>query len=92
MEQNKMTTDPKDSVGAALISIGKFYADATAVSDALSTHLRTTHGDPPLHASLQRLQLALGELRHAVNNVEPQICEHLRSAIAATIAVPSEPT
>ncbi len=75
-------SDPQSSIGAALVALGRLYTDATIVSDGLSTHLRTTHSDPPLHAALQRLQVWCGDFRHAMTNIETHTTERLRKAIA----------
>lgn len=58
--------NPHHSPGAALLAIGRLNADATVVSDALSAHLRTCAGEPELHRFLLRMQILLGEFRHAV--------------------------
>jgi hypothetical protein len=78
----KELSNPKSSIGAALIAIGRLYVDATVVSDALSTHLRTCADKPKMHRLLSRMQLHLGELRHAVMQPEAHTLERLREAIA----------
>jgi len=77
--------NPQSSIGAALLAIGHLYSDATVVSDALSAHLRRCASEPELHRFLSRLQLHLGELRHAVMQPEAYTLEHLRKAIADVV-------
>jgi hypothetical protein len=75
-------SNPQSSIGAVLLAIGRLCSDVTVVSDALSAHLRRCASEPELHRFLSRLQLHLGELRHAVMQPEAHTLERLREAIA----------
>ena len=83
---HEMNTDPMATPGAALIAVGKFYNDAGMLSAALTKHMRTTAGEPELFSFLQRLQNVLGDFRHAVEQIESGISEHLRNSIEEAVA------
>jgi hypothetical protein len=83
-EHTAVDLDPNHSPGAALLALGRFNVDTSIVSDALSTHLRTTTGE--VHSYLSRLQLAIGELRHIVMQPEPHVLVVLRKSIAAAVS------
>jgi hypothetical protein len=67
MESKQMpdNLNPQSSIGATLLAIGRFNADASVVSQALSAHLRTSAGEPDVRAFLSRMHLLLGEFSRA---------------------------
>ncbi|MGO8923241.1 MAG: hypothetical protein ACLQF4_09910, partial [Xanthobacteraceae bacterium] len=75
----------KATIGAVLLALGP-----TALSDALSEHLRTSASEPQVYAYLQRLQLWCGEFRHAITNVEGGTMERCRHAIAGAVGAAAQ--
>jgi hypothetical protein len=76
-----VSRDPGASVAAALMGVGKLYNDAGVLSTGLSKHIPAVAAEPELHSFLQRMQIALGEYRHAVSQVEDAMSDRLREAI-----------
>jgi len=81
-----VSSDPMATIAAALVAIGKLYNDAGVISAALTNHMRTVVADPSLHSYLQRMQVSLGDLRHAIVHVEDSAPDHLREAIADAVS------
>lgn len=81
-----ITSDPNSTPASAMLAIGRIYNDAGMVSAAISNHLRTTAGQPELFSFLQRMQHALGDFRHAVDQVESSASEEFLDAIESAVA------
>lgn len=81
-----ISSDPNVSVAATLLALGRLRNDAVTVSGALSTWLRTTAGEPELHAFLMRMQTLIGDFRHSFEQIEGGISERLNDAIHEALA------
>ena len=79
-------SDPYATPAAAMLAIGRLYNDAGMLSAALSKHLPKVVGEPELFTFLQRMQNAIGDFRHMVEQVEGGISEELMSAIESAVA------
>lgn len=78
--------DPTATPLSAIAALGVLYNDAGKVSVALSKHLRTTAGEPDLHAFLMRMQTVLGEFRHSFEQIDAGMSDNLRNAIQDAFA------
>ena len=81
-----VSTDPMQSIAATLVACGRMYEDAGKLSVALTHWLPGVAAQPELHSFLQRMQLAMGELRHAIKQNEDMISDELREAIVAAVS------
>lgn len=79
-------SDPQANPLAAIAALGFLYNDAGKISVALSRHLRTTAGQPELHALLMRMQTILGEFRHSFEQIDAGMSDELRDAIQDAFA------
>lgn len=82
----EISDDPNASVGSCLLALGRLHNDGAAVSAALSKWLRTTAGEPELHAFLMRMQSLLGEFHHSFEQIDQGISDQLRDAINDALA------
>jgi len=81
-----ISRDPMATPASCLLAIGRLYNDAEIASRALTHHLRKNAGEPELFSFLQRMQNALGDFRHMVEQVEAGLSEQLRDNIEAAVA------
>jgi hypothetical protein len=81
-----VSSDPRSTVAAALVAIGKFYNEAGVISEALVQHMRTVAADPSLHSYLQRMNVVMGDARHAIVSIEDSASDDLREAIVQAVS------
>lgn len=81
-----ISSDPNTSVASTLIALGRLHNDAGTASVALATWLRTTAGEPELHAFLMRMQGLIGDFRHSFEQIDQGMSDRLRDAINDALA------
>jgi hypothetical protein len=68
----QVRADLKSSIAATRAALERIVRDAGDVSAALTLHIRANVGNPPLHAGLHKIQMAIGELRHGLRSANAQ--------------------
>jgi len=81
-----VSSNPMQSIAATLVACGRMYEDAGKLSVALTKWLPGVAAQPELHSFLQRMQIAMGELRHAIKQNEDMISDELREAIVEAVS------
>lgn len=78
--------DPAATVAASIVAIGKLWLESKKVTAALGKHIPNVAAEPELHGFLQRMQVALGDFCHSVEQNEALMSDHLREAIVQAVA------